>query len=98
MKSRYAEDLKNATPAELLEAATSWRSTVEGYHLEEIEDACLGEIEFTGWGTDDATVDGVKSDAERAVEILKDAMLDVEEYAKVEILRIKARDKRKVAA
>ena len=95
---KYIDDLKNATLAELEEAAAEWRGTVEGYHLEEVEDACLGAIEFSQWGTDDVTADAVEADAERNIQILTDAMLDIQEWAKVETLRIKARAKAKVPA
>jgi hypothetical protein len=100
MNSRYAKDLKKATLAELEEAAASWRDTLENYQLEGVDDPCMGEIQLP-WQMDDfaeVTEDEILSCARTNAQILKDVMLDMEEWAKVEVLRIKARDKEKVAA
>jgi hypothetical protein len=102
VNSRYAKDLKKATLAELEEAAASWRDTLENYRLEEVDDPCMGEI-CLPWQMDDyrdadVAADEIESCARNNIQILKDAMLDMEEWAKVEVLRIKARDKEKVAA
>jgi hypothetical protein len=102
MESRYAKDLKKAALAELEEAAASWRDTLEKYQLEGVDDPCMGEI-CLPWQMDDyrdadVMADEIKSYAQDNIQILTDAMLDMEEWAKVEVLRIKARDKEKVAA
>jgi len=102
MESRYAKDLKKAALAELEEAAASWRDTLEKYQLERVDDPCMGEI-CLPWQMDDyrdadVMADEIKSYARDNIQILTDAMLDMEEWAKVEVLRIKARDKEKVAA
>ena len=102
MESRYAKDLKKAALAELEEAAASWRDTLEKYQLEGVDDPCMGEI-CLPWQMDDyrdadVMADEIKSYPRDNIQILTDAMLDMEEWAKVEVLRIKARDKEKVAA
>jgi hypothetical protein len=94
---RYVDDLK--TLAELEKWAPLWRDTVQNFHMEEE----LSQIEFPDWEELDKlsvaeAVAEIEDCAERNARILGCAAADMEEWGKVEIARIKARAKVKIAA